>query len=56
MSLLKIAETALKEANWAVEVQTGRLSFPVGDNAKHVAETHDLLVNGDKEPDQATKL
>lgn len=36
ISLLRIAERALKESGWPVEVLTGRHSFLVGDNDRHV--------------------
>lgn len=37
LSLLRIAERALKESGWPVEVLTGRCSFLVGDNERHAA-------------------
>ncbi|KAG6359540.1 hypothetical protein INS49_013061 [Diaporthe citri] len=36
LSLLRTAEKGLKESGWPIEVLTGRYSFLVGDNERHV--------------------
>lgn len=36
VDLLIMAESALKQSEWPVEVLTGRSSFLVGDNERHV--------------------
>lgn len=54
VDLLRMAESALKQSEWPVEVLTGRSSFLVGDNERHVrcAGSQDQDEKGTADPSQ----
>lgn len=37
LMLIKLAEAAFKKTSWPTNVQTGRLTFPLGENARNIA-------------------
>ena len=43
LSLIRLAQETFESAGWRTSVDTGRLTFPVGENSRRVADDSDRI-------------
>lgn len=46
LALIRLVEEALLSAHWRTTVKTGRHTFPLGDNSRHIQDQQDDDYNG----------